>query len=108
MLLLDDVCTIDIIILALKISVLPVCRTHALAPGSAPVATYFRPRAPLGEGSKSANASVVGDADGAVLDAEVKNSESVADTSGKSGQKWEHFEDDKGEHTARFRGRKLM
>lgn len=86
--------------------------------GSAPVATYFRPRAPVGEESKSpssAPSEALEEAaeNGAVVAAKtggVENGESVvaADTSGTCGQKWEHFEDDEGEHTARFRGRKLM
>lgn len=111
-------------------------QTYVPPLGPAPVATYFRPRPPLAEGGPrggSSNAATAlaganGDLDeGATKQenndtsggggAEENTKPIVADGKGEGGggggaaddgQKWELFEDDRSEHTARFRGRKLV
>ncbi len=85
------------------------------------MATYFRPRPPLADGEHHNNANsdaeVLGEvgtgggagdnaASGAV--AHEDGARGGGEKAGSDGQKWELFEDDSSEHTARFRGRKFM
>lgn len=89
------------------------CKVHHTGP--APVATYFRPTPPLVKDmQETATAAETIGAEGLAKDMEAGGEESGepaggADScEGTAGQKWEHFEDDRLEQTARFRGRKLM
>eukprot|EP00752_Nemacystus_decipiens_P006946 g6234.t1 len=107
------------------------CKIHHTGP--APVATYFRPRPPLAEAGLRRNdnaaaalAGANGDLDGGAATQQnngtgVGAADSAAGSGGgdgaeentkpvveDDGQKWELFEDDSAEHTARFRGRKLL
>lgn len=93
------------------------CKVHHN--GTAPVATYFRPAGgnpkesddgsgrldTRGESGKETDARQEGEG------GEVKGGVvAILGAAGgrKDGQAWEHFEDDRGERTARFRGRKLV
>lgn len=98
------------------------------------MATYFRPNQPPAEnsapvatvaaeaGAGARGEGINGGREGSTTNTvgageEQKNSDKPLDAAvGSSevggvrpdGQKWEHFEDDSAEQTARFRGRKLM
>lgn len=90
------------------------CKIHHNGP--APVATYFRPADSRHKGSveQLGKTDAGGNqerecCDGSTEQEQVKGALGIlgADRR-KDGQVWEHFEDDGEEHTARFRGRKLV
>lgn len=88
------------------------CKVHHTGP--APVATYFRPRPPLSYDIKNA-APAANEDDPKGIEKDDNSSDRVASEpnivavpKGKDDEAWVEFEDDSLEHTARFRGRKLM
>lgn len=86
------------------------CKVHHT--GSAPVATYFRPRPPLSEDIENTTPVAKGDMketekDENSIDRVANEPNIVAVPKGKDKEAWVEFEDNSLEHTARFRGRKL-
>lgn len=86
------------------------CKVHHT--GSAPVATYFRPRPPLSEDIRNTTPVAKGDPKGSEKDENSSDRVAsepniIAVPKGKDEEAWVDFEENSSEHTARFRGRKL-
>ena len=85
------------------------CKVHHT--GSAPVSTYFRPQPPKDSKNMTPVVDEVkekGIAGDGHLSNEDKSQSAVVAREGKGEETWVKLEDDTQEHTARFRGRKLM